>query len=175
MPGSIAGVNVHNLQCNRDERGDLHEIMRDSWGLQAVEQWNIIRTEAGVLRGMAVHLHNVDYYANVVGRALLGLSDLRPESPTFGRGCLIQLSETELIAVSIPTGVAHGIYFQTECLTLAGLSTLFDATDKLCCRWDDPALNIPWPTITPRLLARDLNAASVVDLIEHVRRHQAKH
>lgn len=164
---------VRSLDRHEDMRGDLHELARETWpGSFSISQWNLVHSCAGVLRGMAVHLRTVDYYLNIQGRALLGLADLRSDSPGFGSGCVVELDAEALFAVTVPTGVAHGLYFVTDCLSLAGLSLVFDSGDKYGCRWDDKSLGIPWPPINPILIDRDRRwtpAAALVELIARER------
>jgi dTDP-4-dehydrorhamnose 3,5-epimerase len=120
---ALNDVALRSLSRHGDERGELHELLRLSWpGAVAVAQWNVMRSAAGVLRGMTLYRETTAYLVNASGYALLSLADLRKDSPTFRRSCVIELREEHLLAVSIPPGLAHGIYCVSDCLTLAGLS-----------------------------------------------------
>ena len=55
-------------------------------------QWNAVWSEAGVLRGVHVHIRHDDYLTVPVGRASVGLRDLRRGSPTEGLSALVELS-----------------------------------------------------------------------------------
>jgi dTDP-4-dehydrorhamnose 3,5-epimerase len=168
---ALSGVAVKPLLGHVDERGDLHELMRlSSPGATPVAQWNAMHSRAGVLRGMAVHLRMTDCYVNVEGSTLLGLADLRLDSPTFGKACLIELHGDRPAVVVIPPGLAHGIYYLSDSVTLAALSHAYDPDDKLGCRWNDPMLAIPWPLISPRLVERDRHWPSAQGLVERVAR-----
>ena len=55
-----AGVALRPLRMHRDERGVLTEIFRESWAGLAAVQWNAVRSAAGVLRGVHVHVRHAD-------------------------------------------------------------------------------------------------------------------
>jgi dTDP-4-dehydrorhamnose 3,5-epimerase len=92
LPDLPEGVVIRALAIHRDERGWLTEIFRREWptGIAPV-QWNAVRSAAGMLRGVHVHVHHTDHIALLQGRAGFGLHDLRPASPTFGRTALIEI------------------------------------------------------------------------------------
>lgn len=147
------GSVLRALEPHEDERGSFTELFRQEWGL-GVEpiQWNAVRSEAGVLRGVHVHLRHSDYLTVPVGRATIGLRDLRPSSPTFGLTATVELGEAQPTALTIPPGVAHGFYFHVPSLHVYAVSHYWDKSDELGCRWDDPALGFLWPE-EPRLLS----------------------
>jgi dTDP-4-dehydrorhamnose 3,5-epimerase len=165
-----AGVELHRLQPHADARGVFTELFRDSWEL-GVEpaQWNLVRSEANVLRGIHAHWRHADYLTVVAGRAVIGLHDLREDSPTEGLGTVVELAADDPHALTIPTGVAHGFYFPEPSLHVYAVSHEWDPEDELGCRWDDPALGIAWPCAEPRLSARDADLGSLSELREGVR------
>jgi dTDP-4-dehydrorhamnose 3,5-epimerase len=144
------------LSPHRDDRGTFTELFRAEWetGVQPI-QWNAVRTEAGVLRGVHVHARHDDYLTVVAGRAVVGLRDLRENTPTPGAAACVELAGDQPAAISIPHGVAHGFYFPEPSLHVYAVSHYWDPTDELGCRWDDPALEIPWPQPEARLSPRD--------------------
>src|SRR3954452_9738350 len=76
------GTMLQPLEAHADERGVFTERYRREWGLGAEPvQWNAVWSEAGVLRGVHVHLRHDDYLTVPVGRASVGLRDLRHGSP----------------------------------------------------------------------------------------------
>lgn len=153
------GVNLIDLDPIPDARGAFTEIYRDVWptGVR-VAQVNMVAGKARVLRGVHLHLRHDEFYVAAQGQMLIGVSDLRPGSPTCGLGALVALSGDRPQLFSIPRGVAHGYYSQTATLLIAGVSELYDPTDDVGCRWDDPALGIDWPAIRPILSQRDARA-----------------
>jgi dTDP-4-dehydrorhamnose 3,5-epimerase len=152
----IAGVQHRPLTMHTDARGVVTELFRAAWPTGcAPVQWNFLVTAAGVVRGVHVHPVHTDYLAVIQGRVAIGLSDLRPGSPTEGRVELVELSGGEAAGLTIPPGVAHGLYFPTAAIIVLGVSAYFDPADELGCHWRDPALGIPWPVDEAILSPRD--------------------
>ena len=162
------------LRPRGDDRGSVTELFRHSWcgpDEPAPVQWNLLRSAGNVMRGVHVHLVHFDNLVVLEGTMHLGLCDLRPDSPEFGRGSLIQLRGEEPTMVVIPPGVAHGFYFDAPCLATYGMSHYWaPATDELGCRWDDPRLAIPWPAscTDPQLSPRDRDAVGVETLLQQM-------
>ena len=150
------GVRLERLRTSVDRRGALTEVFRANWptGITPV-QWNVVSSEAGVLRGVHMHIVHLDYLILLKGRASIGLRDLRPQSPTEGKATLVELSGDNLTALTIPTGVAHGFYFPEPALHLYAVSEFWDPADELGCHWSDPALEIDWPVSSPIISERD--------------------
>jgi dTDP-4-dehydrorhamnose 3,5-epimerase len=164
------GVELHRLEPHADERGVFTELFRDSWGLPVVPvQWNVVRSEPNVLRGVHAHWRHHDYLTLVAGRATIGLHDLRESSPTEGLGVTVELHGEQPAALSIPTGVAHGFYFHEPAIHVYAVSHEWDPADELGCRWDDPALAIEWPCSAPVLSERDERLGSLSELRAGVR------
>jgi dTDP-4-dehydrorhamnose 3,5-epimerase len=160
-----AGVRLHELVPHRDERGVFTELFRDSWHLEVEPvQWNLVRSEANVLRGVHVHHRHEDYLSLAAGRATIGLHDLRASSATAGLGTTLELSEDSPAALVIPPGVAHGFYFPEPALHVYGVSHDWDMSDELGCRWDDPELGIAWPCSSPLISPRDAALGPVREL-----------
>lgn len=162
-----AGVEVLALQDRPDTRGILTEIYRASWrpDIQPV-QFNLLRSRPGTLRGVHVHWKHEDYLVPVAGPLWLALKDIRPDSPTCGEVCELDLHADQFVAVRVPTGVAHGFYFATEALMIYGASTYWDTADELACAWNDPELGFGWRAVKdpPILSQRDAEAGSLVEM-----------
>ena len=159
------GVRVTPLEPHRDERGSFTELHRISWGV-GVEpvQWNAVRSHAGVLRGVHVHPRHDDYLIVSSGSATVGLRDLRPDSPTAGAATCVELRGDAPAGLTIPHGVAHGFLFHEPSLHIYAVSHYWDVDDELGCRWDDPALEIPWPDAEPLVSPRDAALPSLPEL-----------
>jgi dTDP-4-dehydrorhamnose 3,5-epimerase len=118
-----------------------------------------------------VHVTHDDYLTVVRGRATIGLADLRGDSPTAGLACCVVLEAAEPAAIAIPHGVAHGFLFQEPSTHIYGVTHYWDPADELGCRWDDPALGIPWPAgVRPLLSERDATLPSLAALRRELRR-----
>lgn len=161
-----AGVRFERLRTSVDSRGAFTEVFRASWpsGVTPV-QWNAVFSEAGVLRGVHVHVFHSDYLMVLKGRASIGLRDLRPQSPTEGKAALLELSGDNLTALTIPTGVAHGFYFHEPALHLYAVSSYWDPADELGCHWSDPALEIAWPVTSPIISERDAGLPPLREIV----------
>jgi dTDP-4-dehydrorhamnose 3,5-epimerase len=150
---------------HRDARGCFTEIHRRHWPhAPDPVQWNAVRSRRGVLRGVHVHLRHSDYFLLLAGRALIGLTDLRPASPTYRTALMVPLDSRRWQALEIPPGVAHGFLFTRPSLHAYAVSHYWDPSDELGCRWDDPGLGLDWPCWHPRLSARDAALGSLADL-----------
>jgi dTDP-4-dehydrorhamnose 3,5-epimerase len=164
-----AGTLLRPLEPHVDDRGSFTELFRVEWetGVTPI-QWNAVRSEAGVLRGVHVHPRHDDYLTVPLGRADIGLRDLRRGSPTENLSACIQLSGERPAALVIPHGVAHGFYFREPSLHVYAVTEYWSLSDELSCRWDDPELEIPWPVESARVSERDAASPSLRSLLEQL-------
>lgn len=150
------GVTLRRLIAHVDARGRVGEIFRDEWATGiAPAQWSMTVTEAGVMRGMHVHIRHDDYFVLLHGRLALGLRDLRHGAPGSGGPALLELRGEEPVGVVIPHGVAHGFLFLEPSTYVLGTSHYYDPADEFGCHWLDPDLGVEWPTRTALLSPRD--------------------
>lgn len=166
-------IQIVTLSPLRDSRGSLTEIFRQEWVNSAIPvQWNCVQSETNVLRGVHVHVKHVDYLVVLKGRMLVGVTDLREGG--IGAGSIIELSEENRSMLMVPQGVAHGFYFPEPTTFVYGVSEYWDPIhDEYGCRWDDPALGIPWPkAIAPLLSERDEAASSLEELLVALRNEE---
>ena len=166
-PAAIVGVTVRAFPSNPDLRGDLFEIHRDEWRLAPRPvQWDFVTRQANALQGVHVHCRRWDYVIVLDGEATIGLRDIRRDRQTFGRTMTIEVRGQEPTVVTIPPGVAHGIFARTALRYLYGLSVAWTGDDdELGCRFDDPALAIAWPGQSPLVLPRDLELPDFATLL----------
>jgi dTDP-4-dehydrorhamnose 3,5-epimerase len=166
-------VTLLSLQPHADARGAFTEIFRKSWGAgMDPVQWNAVRSEAAVLRGVHVHVRHDDYFVLLSGRASIGLRDLRSDSATTGLAALVELTEDNPQALAIPRGVAHGFLFHERSLHAYAVSHYWDPEDELACRWDDPDLGIAWPRLSVSLSERDAAAPPLQALLARLRERE---
>jgi dTDP-4-dehydrorhamnose 3,5-epimerase len=166
---AIPGVSLLPLTMHRDARGVVSEIYRAAWPEAiAAQQWNASQSEANVLRGVHLHHTHADYLVVLAGHMQVGLCDLR--GGRVGASCLVDLRGEEWRALVIPPGVAHGFYLPVPTTHIYAVTHYWDAADELGCRWDDPALAIPWPAATPAISARDAALPPVSTLLEQYAR-----
>ena len=166
---AIDGVEFVEFTSHEDDRGAFTEVHRATWTPALVPaQWNLVRSRANVLRGVHCHVDHGDYLILVDGAMLLGLHDLRADSPTCGASLLVALAPARQ-AVVIPPGVAHGFWFTEPSTTLYAVSHEWNPLDELGCRFDDPELELRWPHAEPLLSPRDTTAGSLSELRAAVR------
>jgi dTDP-4-dehydrorhamnose 3,5-epimerase len=154
---NIDGVKVFDLQVHPDPRGSFVEFYRESWlpTDRPAVQGNVSRSRAGVLRGMHFHRLQWDYWFVQSGEAFVALADLRDGSPTESSIDTMRLSGDEHRGMFIPPGVAHGFLAETDVVLQYMVDRAFDGTDEYAVAWDDPGLEIAWPTREPILSERD--------------------
>jgi dTDP-4-dehydrorhamnose 3,5-epimerase len=105
-----------------------------------------------------------------MGEVYLGTFDVRPDSPTFMHSNGFRWTSTDGFAVTVPAGVAHGVYFFDSSVLVFGLSKYWTKeSDSLGCRWDDPALKIDWPMQRAALSERDASSGSLEQLLKDYR------
>ncbi len=163
VSGLIAGTQLNAVELRplneaRDERGTFTETFADQWGMGiAPTQWSLVRSESHVLRGLHIHQRHDEYFCLIQGHCLVGLYDARSTSPTYQQSALYELAGTDLKALIFPAGLLHGWYFYTPSTHIQAVSECYAEyahDDNLGCRWDDPALNIPWGISDPILSER---------------------
>lgn len=134
------------------------EVFRKEWFPQ--RSWEIIQSnrsdsQAGVLRGLHYHSHQVDYWYVVTGKIRAGLADIRPDSPTYGATQVIEMGAEHQLGVFIPVGVAHGFVALTDATLTYIVDNYYDGADEHGIAWNDPDLALSWGVATPTVSPRD--------------------
>ena len=125
---AIEGVILKKLICHTDERGFFLELIRrtDPFFAEGFGQLSHSKMYPGVVKAWHIHRTQIDWWYVPMGRLKVGLSDRRPESPTFGKTITLFLGEDiEPAVLKIPAGVAHG------CKAIGGVSHLFYVTSRI--------------------------------------------
>ncbi len=162
--GLPEGLRVLPLTAHTHDRGSLTEIFRASWATgHRAAQWNHVTSNAGVMRGMHIHLGYQEYYVLLSGRTTIGYRDVRPGSPTEGVVAVLEVTGARPHAIVAPPGIAHGIYTHEPSVLLVGVTAEHDPSHELGCHWQDPALEIPWPMASATLSERDAAWPSLGD------------
>ena len=154
----IKGVYLVSLKPFEDERGRFVETFRKEWFPQRT--WHIIQgnasySQAGVLRGLHFHHHQVDYWFCPSGTIRVGLCDLRGSSPTYRAAQTLEIGEANPIGIYVPIGVAHGFVALSEAILTYLVDNYYDGTDEHGVAWNDPDIKLPWGITNPRLSPRD--------------------
>jgi len=130
-------------------------------------QDNHSRSSKGVLRGM--HFQKSRPQGKLVrvsrGSVYDVAIDLRHESSTFGQYEAVILSGDNKKQFWVPPGFGHGFLVLEDSTDLEYKCTdFYDPKDEVTIRWDDPRLNIDWPSNPVSLVDRDANAPIMDDL-----------
>jgi len=152
----LFGVCLEHPDVHPDQRGSFAEVYSADRprGLES-RQWSVVASAAGSLRGMHLHLRHDECVSVITGEMAVGLYDVRPDSPTRGRSALYVLTEADLAVLTFPRGLVHGWVAHGPTKHLQGVSETYanyKADDNAGCRWDDPALDLPWP-VTPTIVS----------------------
>ncbi len=154
-PTDVAGVMIVDIEPDRDDCGFLSRSFCsdefDNHGLiSTVAQTNISYSYArGTLRGL--HRQGPPYAEAKLVRCTRGAIvdvavDVRPESRTYRKHVMVQLSADNRRALFIPPFVAHG--FQTladNSEVFCQVSGSYEPASEQGFRWDDPKFDIVWP------------------------------
>lgn len=82
--------------------------------------------------------------------------DIRRGSPTFGQWYGVELSDQNMRQLYIPPGFAHGFCVLSEQAGfLYKCTDYYQPADERGIVWNDPTLNITWPTPAPLLSPKD--------------------
>lgn len=146
---------IFDLNIFEDPRGYFTEVWQteamQSIGLPPLEpkQLGISHSKKGTIR--AIHAEPYDKIVHVVrGKVFCAMTDLRPESPTFGKVETFELDPSRMLF--IPKGVANGVQaISDEDVDYVYFVTGLWSADKaysgqyLAINFADPDLNIQWP------------------------------
>ncbi|MCA1808133.1 MAG: dTDP-4-dehydrorhamnose 3,5-epimerase [Kiritimatiellia bacterium] len=130
-------------------------------------QYNHSHSSRDTLRGLH---YQVEHPQAKLVRAVLGtvydvVVDIRHGSPTFGRWIGVELSATNRRMLFVPVGFAHGF-----CVISATADVIYACSDyyhpagERGLIWNDPDLNISWPTPAPLLSPKDQRNLQLKDL-----------
>jgi dTDP-4-dehydrorhamnose 3,5-epimerase len=114
---------------------------------------------AGTVRGFHVQRppHSEQKLLRCVRGALVdAVLDLRPESPTFLRWEMVELTADNRHALLIPERCSHALLTLSDATEISYESTApYVPAAELGVRWDDPRLAIPWPGDVRELSGKD--------------------
>ncbi len=117
-------------------------------------------SKKGVLRGLHYQMEQTqEKLVRVCYGALFDLSvDLRQSSSTFRKWVRVELSSENKKQLCIPSGFAHGFLVLSEMAEFLYKTTdYWHSASEQCIFWNDPILNIKWPSIRmePTLNSKD--------------------
>ena len=159
----FSGVIVLEPQVFADERGFLLESFEltryQDLGIEEdFIQENHSRSSRDVLRGLHFTRRNPQAQILTVmrGRIFDVVVDIRCESPSFGKWFGIELSDDGPRQIYMAHGFAHGFCVISDYADLHyKTSQRYDPSDNEGLRWNDPFIEISWPTTIPLVSDRD--------------------
>ena len=167
----LPGVKLIAPKVFGDDRG----FFLESWNARSFAdagldlnfvQDNHSRSSRGVLRGLHYQLQNPQgKLVRVTSGAVFDVAvDLRRASPDFGKWVGYELSDSNKHMLWVPPGFAHGFMVLSETADFLYKCTApYDAPNDRGIRWNDPAIGIDWPGLTPILSAKDAAAPLLAD------------
>lgn len=174
IPTAIPDVLIIEPKVFSDDRGYFYESFNEKDFLAAVKeevqfvQDNHSSSKRGVLRGLHYQLNQTQ--AKLVrvsyGAVFDVVVDLRQSSTTYGQWVGVEISAENKKQLWVPKGFAHGFLVLSERVDFLYKTTdYWHADSEQCLKWNDPSLNINWPSIggNPILSPKDLKGLSWVD------------
>ncbi|MFB6200965.1 MAG: dTDP-4-dehydrorhamnose 3,5-epimerase [Halorhabdus sp.] len=163
-PGEIQGVTIVDPTIFEDRRGHLMVTYQQDQFRDAGIETEFIQdkqslSKGGVLRGL--HYQRGEHsQAKLVrcdaGEVLDVVVDIRKPSPTFGNYSSRILSEENNRMVYLPRGLAHGFLVLSDTARIHyKIDNHYAPEYEAGIAWDDPTLDIDWPTNDPTVSEKD--------------------
>ena len=150
-----------------DNRGLFFEAFKTSNDFNFVfHQQNISVSSIGVLRGLHLQLENSQSkIISVLNGSIYDVVvDLRKNSKNFGDWFSIILSDTNLQQLHVPKGFAHGfLALEDNTRVIYKVDDEYNPNSEITIKWDDPDLNIVWPTRPKLISEKDMQGISFKD------------
>jgi len=160
---NLSGPCVIEPKIFRDNRGFFFESWNEDEYLKKklnikIVQENFAHSKKNVLRGLHIQYPKLQgkLISVMNGRVFDVVVDVRKNSPTFGNWCSAILDSKKKKILWVPEGFGHGYLV---------LSKSADVIYKCTCKyypknqidiiWNDPFINIKWPTNKPILSQKD--------------------
>jgi len=160
-------------EVHSDARGFFLETFREEeWASHGVDvRWvqdNHSRSRRGTLRGMHFQPGQAKLVRCARGAIFDAIVDIRPGSATFGQWEGWVLDDSEMLALYVPDGFAHGFcVLSDEADVVYKCSDYYDPQTEAGFAHDDPAVDIGWPDEVDKLVSeRDRAAPRLGELAE---------
>lgn len=169
----LKGLLIIEPDIYKDDRGFFFESFQaqkySALGIPPFVQDNVSCSRLHVLRGLHYQLPQPQGKLVYVSKGAVWdvVVDIRRESPTFGQWFTITLSAETHTQFYVPPGFAHGFctledntVFHYKC------TDYYSPKTERGIAWDDPSLNIPWPTKQPILSPKDQHYPSLAEITD---------
>ena len=173
----IADVKIIQPKIYGDGRGFFLETFsevryRKALGIEmSFVQDNHSRSQQSVLRGLHFQTNNPQgkLVRTVTGEVFDVAVDIRPNSPTFKQWVGVLLSESNKRQLWIPAGLAHGFVVLSKVADFEYKCTdYYDPSSEQCLIWNDPDIDIQWPSQNPILSDKDQQGRRLQDLLGEI-------
>ena len=158
-------VPVYSPSVYREYRGEIfttfhsqHHPVMNLIPKESTVHGRFSKSYAGVLRGLHYDDKTWKLVQALVGDIYLVVVDLRKDSENYLKWESYIISEKTRDQVLVPPGFANGHYALTDCVFHYNLFYTGDYVDENkqgVLKWNDPSINIEWPTDKPILQRRD--------------------
>jgi len=162
-----------------DDRGSFQEHFRipdieKALGHEVkIMQSQTSTSQPNVLRG--IHAEDqVKIITPLTGKIMVAIVDLRPDSKTFKKHIAFDIDNTDLSArfttICLERGLANSFYVYPDSERLIytySVSGIYDPKNNgRGVKYDDPTLNVEWPTNSPIVSDRDRQMPNLEDFVE---------
>ena len=169
---NLPGVVIIEPKSFGDDRGYFFESFHErryrvEAGIDAkFVQDNCSRSARGVLRGL--HFQQAYPQGKLVqvtqGEVFDVVVDYNPESPTFRQWVGVELSAANHRQFYVPPGYAHGFVVLSDFADFSYKCTeYYHPEDEAGIIWNDPDIDIAWPTTDVTLSPRDTQWPTLAD------------
>ena len=170
----IEGLLIIKPTVFEDERGHFFESYKkqrfheNGIDVEFVQD-NQSLSQKNVLRGL--HFQQPPFAQDKLIRVIKGAVidvavDIRKNSPTYGKHCLIELSEYNKILFYIPAGFAHGfLTLEDNTIFTYKCSNYFNKQSEGALLWNDEQLAINWDVSNPILSEKDKMSVAFADFV----------
>ena len=155
----IHGLKILKTKIYKDGRGQFKEVFKKNIFKSTDFKFDCVSfSKKNVLRGLHIQYPKLQgkLISVMNGKIFDVVVDVRKNSPTFGKWCSIILDSKKKKSLWVPEGFGHGYLV---------LSKFADVMYKCTCKyypknqveiiWNDPFINIKWPTKKPILSQKD--------------------
>ena len=170
MPFSFKRLDIPDVilvksQAFSDERGFFMEIFKESvFNTNGIKtrfvQDNYSYSTRGALRGLHYQKDpkaQVKIVMAITGEIFDVAVDIRKGSPTYGRWVSAILSDKNHNLLYVPEGFAHGFCVTSDKAdVLYKVSSEYSPEHEQGILWNDPELDVKWPTDKPVMIKKDL-------------------
>tara|TARA_B100001939_G_scaffold298505_1_gene273550 strand:+ start:1877 stop:2395 length:519 start_codon:yes stop_codon:yes gene_type:complete len=162
------GLVVLNGTKHQDQRGYLRELVIEKLIKKKFKFQITSLSKKNVLRGLHFQIKKPQgkLISVIKGEIFDVAVDLRKSSKTFGKHFAIRLSEKNCTSIFIPPGFAHGFQsLKKENIVCYSCTEYRSPNNERSLKYDDPKLNIKWPSKKPFISLKDKNAENFDSLI----------